>query len=200
MTADFVLAGTGSRSLRVAPHEVQVEAMHRCTEAVAARVLEHGSRLVVMSGAAEGWDELLARVAIRLGVRLHLMLPSRSYAAYYWGRASVLERDRTAEFAEIQAAAWKVTFVAEQILGTTALKVDGLHINFHRNLIMVETADSFVVWDPTSRGTAHCVEAIRRAGKWRDDMVLGPGPLSDQQTLPIGTVSGTHRPAEAMRH
>jgi predicted Rossmann-fold nucleotide-binding protein len=191
VTADFVLAGTGSRSLRTAPREVQVAAMDLCMERVAQRIVEHGSRLVVMSGGAEGLDELLARVAIRLGVRLHLVLPSKSYASHYWGRKSVLGRDRLAEFAEIVAAAWKTTCVAEQILHTTSLYVDGLHINFHRNLIMTEWADDFVVWDPSSRGTSHCVSTIRAAGKWRDDMVLGPDPLSDQTALPMGTVSAS---------
>lgn len=176
MTADFVLAGTGSRSLRTAPRELQVAAWDACLELVAQRVAEHGPRLVVMSGGAEGWDELLARVAIRLGVRLHLVLPSKSYANHYWGRASVLKRDRMPEFREIASAEWRTTYVAEQILGTTGLYVDGLHINFHRNLIMTEWADDFAVWDPTSRGTAHCVGAIKAAGKWRDNMVLGPAP------------------------
>ncbi|BAL87322.1 hypothetical protein AMIS_21020 [Actinoplanes missouriensis 431] len=196
--SDFVLAGTGSRSLRTAPRGLQVEAMHLCTERVAQRVLEHGSRLVVMSGMAEGFDELLARVALRQGVRLWCVIPSKSYLRHYWGRNSLLERDRLAEAGEIVGQAWKVTYVAEQILGTTALKVDGLHINFHRNLFMTDAADDFVVWDPTSAGTAHCVKAIRQAGKWRDDMVIGPESLSRADMLPIGIVSGTPAPPEAM--
>lgn len=172
--ADFVLAGTGSRSLRTADRSVQVAAMDLVTERVAALVLEHDERLVVMSGGAEGFDELLARVALRLGVRLWLALPNRGYIAHYWGRASLLERDRTEEFAQIAAAAWKTTHVMEQIHGTSALKVDGLHANFWRNEFMVERADDFVVWNPESTGTAHCVKAIKRVGKWRDDMVVGP--------------------------
>ena len=172
MAPDFVLAGTGSRSLRTADRDVQVAAMDLCMERVAQRVVEHGSRLIVMSGMAEGFDECLARAALRLRVRLWCAIPSRTYLGYYWGRKSLLERDRLAEAEEIVGQAWKVTYVAEQILNTTALTVDGLHINFHRNLFMTEQADDFVVWDPTSKGTAHCVEAIRQAGKWRDDMVL----------------------------
>lgn len=188
---DFVLAGAGSRSLRVAPRDVQVEAMRRCTAYVEARIAEHGERLVVMSGAAEGWDELLARVALRLGVRLWLALPNKGYARHYWGRASLLERDRTTEFAEITSAAWKVTYVMEQIHGTTALKVDGLHANFWRNTFMVDTGQDFAVWNPTSTGTAHCVKAIKAAGKWRDDMVLGPDPAAD---LFVSPGSGTASP------
>ncbi|GIF17248.1 macro domain-containing protein [Actinoplanes teichomyceticus] len=197
MTGDFVLAGTGSRSLRTAPRHVQVEAMDRCMDAVARRLSKHGSRLVVMSGAAEGWDELLARVAIRLGIRLWLALPNKGYAQYYWGKASVLERNRLPEFAEIAAAAWKATYVMEQIHGTTALKVDGLHANFWRNQFMVDNADDFVVWDPASRGTAHCVAAIRKAGKWRDDMVIGPGAAMQAVEHRTGDLLASQLPAIA---
>lgn len=39
---------------------------------------------------------------------------------------------------------------------------------------MEDVHGDFAVRYPTSMGTAHCVDAIRRAGKWRDDMVLSP--------------------------
>lgn len=159
-----VVAGTGSRSLRVADRAVQVEAMGRCTDALEERRAEHGDRLVVMSGGAEGFDELIARCAMRLGIRLWLALPNRGYLAYYWGRASLLQRDRAAEAVELVDQAWKVTHVMEQIHGTNALKVDGLHANFWRNLYLVEQADDFLVWDPSSKGTAHCLSEIRRHG------------------------------------
>lgn len=174
MSPDFVLAGTGSRSLRVADRATQIAAMDLVTERIAARVVEHDERLVVMSGGAEGFDELLARVAIRQGVRLWLALPNKGYAKHYWGRASLLGRDRTAEFEQILGSAWKVTYVMEQVHGTSALKLDGLHANFWRNQFMADNANDFVVWNPESTGTAHCVTAIKRAGKWRDDMVLAP--------------------------
>ncbi len=183
---DFVLAGTGSRSLRTAPREVQVDAMELACARIAERVLEHGDRLVVMSGGAEGWDECLARAAIRLQVRLWLALPNRGYVAHYWGRASALKRDRLAEFAEIEAAAWKITHVMEEVHRTTQLKKDGKHANFWRNDFMVigdpsggfdfDGADDFAVLGPVKpdSGTDHCVKAIKAAGKWRDDMILSP--------------------------
>ena len=43
---------------------------------------------------------------------------------------------------------------------------------------MEDVHGDFAVWNPTTKGTAHCVDAIRRAGKWRDDMVLSP-PLAE---------------------
>lgn len=194
MTADWVLAGTGSRSLRTAPLAMQREVFNLCEERIARALLEHGSRLIVMSGAAEGMDECLARAAMRRQARLWLALPTRGYVQHYWGRKSLLGRDRTAEFAEIAAYAEKTTHVMEQIHGTSALTVDGLHANFWRNDFMVNGggrgfggADDFVVLGPVKQnsGTAHCVEAIKQAGKWRDDMVLGPDSVATQ--LPLET-------------
>jgi len=174
VVADFIVAGTGSRSLRVADRPVQVAAMEVVTERVARLVLEHDERLVVMSGGAEGFDELLARVALKLGVRLWLALPSKTYLDYYWRRNSLLGYDRGDEARQILDAAEKVTYVAEGILGTKQLKVDGLHVNFHRNFWMVDTADDWLALGPVKpgSGTAQCVEAIRAAGRWRDEMLV----------------------------
>lgn len=171
---DHVVAGTGSRSLRVAERGIQVEAMRLCTGAVDTLREEHGDRLVVMSGAAEGWDELLARVALRLGVRLWLALPNRGYLGHYWGRASLLERDRTTEAQDLVAQAWRTTHVMEDVHGTTELKLNGKHANFWRNDFMVDTADRFLVWDPSSKGTAHCLAQIKRAALPYE--VLSPQP------------------------
>lgn len=175
------MAGTGSRSLRVADRAVQVGAMDRCTTALEEHRGEYGDRLVVMSGGAEGWDELLARCALRLNIRLWLALPNRGYLKHYWGRESLLKRDRLAEAQTIVDQAVRITYVMEDVHDTKSLKIGGLHANFWRNLFMVETANDFLVWNPTSKGTAHCVKAIKDAGKWRDDMVLSP----EVATLPI---------------
>jgi hypothetical protein len=121
-------------------------------------------------------------------------LPTRSYVQHYWGRKSLLGRDRTAEFAEIAAYAEKTTYVMEQIHGISALKLDGIHANAWRNLWMVDGgrsfpgADDFAVLGPVkpSSGTAHCVQAIKQAGKWRDEMVISVGAQPAQ--LPLETV------------
>jgi hypothetical protein len=124
-----------------------------------------GGRLVVMSGCAEGWDACVAWTAIRAGIRLWAAVPNRGYGAHYWGRKSLTGRDQLPEFERILAAAWRVTYVMEEIHGTSALYLDGLHSNFVRNTFMVDKAQEFVVWDPSSRGTAHCLAEIKRAGK-----------------------------------
>lgn len=173
---DYVLAGTGSRSLRTADRDTQIAAMRRCETAVNKAHAEHGDRLVVMSGGAEGFDELLARVAIHLHARPWLALPNRGYLTHYWGRASLLGRDRGTEAAELLAQAEQVTYVMEEVHGTTALTVDGLHAKFWRNRFMVDNATAFLVWDPTSRGTAHCLAAIRKARLPYE--VLSPQPAA----------------------
>jgi hypothetical protein len=162
--ADYVVAGTGPRRLQVADRATCARAVTAVTEAVDGLHRRHGGRLVVMSGMAEGFDSLLAWAALRAGVRLWCAVPNRGYGAYYWGRASLTGRDRLAEFTRCLNVAWRRTFVMEDIHGTTSLHLGGVHANFVRNDWMIERADEFLVWDPTSRGTAHCLAGVRKAG------------------------------------
>lgn len=184
--ADYIVAGTGPRRLQVADRETCARAVEAVTEAVDGLKQRHGGRLVVMSGMAEGFDHLLAWVALRAGVRLWCAVPNQGYGRHYWGRASLTRTNRTAEFTRYLNAAWRRTFVMEDIHGTSALHLNGLHANFVRNDWMVDGdpvhfagADEWLVWDPISRGTAHCLAGIQKAGKpYRI--------LSDQQqTLPV---------------
>jgi hypothetical protein len=133
-----------------------------------------------MSGMAEGYDACLAKAALELGVRLWAAIPHQGYLDHYWGRASLTGTDRRAEAQAIVDRAKQVTYVMSDVHGTRELKLNGKHANFWRNDFMVtgglgwSGADDFLVWNPTSKGTAHCVKAIKAAGKWRDDMVLSP--------------------------
>ncbi|WP_433730787.1 hypothetical protein ACQP2Y_21015 [Actinoplanes sp. CA-051413] len=176
---DYVVAGTGSRSLRMADRAAQIDAMERCTAILEQRQAEKGPFLVVMSGGTEGFDELIARCALKLGIFLWLALPNRTYVGHYWGRASVTGRDRRGDFAEIMNGAGRVTHVMEEVHGTTELKLNGKHANFWRNDWMVQQAQEFLVWDPTSKGTAHCLTQIKKAGL--PYKVLSPEPA----TLPL---------------
>ena len=93
--------------------------------------------------------------------------------------------DRLGEFADLLGRAWRVTYVMEDVHRTSALKSGGKHANSWRNDFIVTGgldfpgADDFLVLEPVKpgSGTAHCVEAIRKAGKWRDDMVLSAAPI-----------------------
>lgn len=184
----FVLAGTGPRSLRAADRAIQVDAMERCETRILQRQDEHGDRLVVMSGMAEGWDELIAMTALRLGVHLWCAIPNRGYGAYYWQRQSVTGMPRLPAFGAIVGRASRVTYVLEDVYGLRGVRLPtGEHSNFVRNRFMVTGhgeftgGDDFAVWGPESKGTAHCVREIKRAGKWRDDMVLSPGVAGGDQ-------------------
>lgn len=171
---EYVVAGTGSRSLRIAEREVQVRAAELVTARLETMQRLRGDDLVVMSGLAEGFDELLAVTALKLRIRLWAALPSRNYGAYYWQRKSVTGMPRLPAFLKLTTAAWKVTYVMEDVHGQRGLYLDGVHANFVRNDFMVDTAAEFLVWEPTSRGTEHCLKAIKRAGKPFEILSLEP--------------------------
>lgn len=155
---EFVLAGTGSRSLLTSSPEIRHRAVARTEMALSFRQHQHGARLIVMSGMAEGFDHLLAVTALRLGIDLWCVIPHRGYGDYYWRRNSLTGRDMFAEFCRIRDTAIRVTYAAE------SLYVNGRHSNFVRNDQMIEAADEFLVWNPSSKGTAHCLAGIQRAG------------------------------------
>lgn len=172
---DFILAGAGARRLIKAAPRRRALAVNLITAAVRARQAVHKENLVVMSGMAEGFDEMLAETALSLGVRLWAAVPNRSYGRFYWGlHHSVTGRNRTGEFESLRLRAWKCTYVMEEIHGTHLPHLHDRSANLWRNDFMAQTADDFLVWQPSSRGTGHCVRAIRVAEKWRDDMVLFP--------------------------
>lgn len=110
-----------------------------------------------MSGMAEGFDELLARSALDLGIPLWAAVPNRGYGRYYWGEHSLFGRDRLAEFDAILEQAKWVTYVCQ------TLYEGGLHSNLVRNRWMVEHTDEFMV-GPGGKGTADCLRRIGEAG------------------------------------
>ncbi len=161
--SDYVVAGTGSRSLQEAGPALKRHVWGLTLDRLR-RVREAVSDLTVMSGGAEGFDYCFARAALHLDLPLWLALPNRGYLAHYYGRASLTGRDRTADAQALVDQAARVTYVMEEIHGTRELKLDGKHANFWRNDFMVQNAAAFLVWDPTSKGTAHCLAQIKRAG------------------------------------
>lgn len=183
---DYVVAGTGSRSLRTADRSVQVAAQSCLNARIDQLHAEHSDHLVLMSGMAEGWDELIAVTALARGIRLWAAVPNRGYGRWYWGQKSATKTNRLARFDEILSQAWRVTYVMEDVFGTSSLHLDGRHANFVRNDWMVSGrgpwagADDFLVLGPVKprSGTADCVETIKKAGKWRDDMVLSAEPAA----------------------
>lgn len=156
----FVVAGTGSRSLQTASRETKLQAQAIVETEVKRLKEKYGDKLVIMSGMAEGFDKLLALTALKYEVKLWCAIPNHGYANYYWARNSLTGQDMMEEFKAIIAKAWTVTFVCGN-----QVYVNGRHSNFVRNDYMVEKADAFLVWDPSTSGTAQCFKSIKAAKK-----------------------------------
>ena len=156
----MILAGTGSRSLATADHDLQTDI------AIRVRYLLLDKRPDwVMSGMAEGFDEFLALAALNLDIPLWCAVPNEGYGQYYWGQKSLYGKDRNDEFQEILKRATKVTYVMSEIHQTQSLYLGGKHANFVRNDFMVRIASDFLVYDPTSSGTRQCLASIKNAKK-----------------------------------
>lgn len=167
---DHVVASTGPRSLQTADRPTCARAVAAIQDAIAELHNQHGDRLVLMSGMAEGWDSLIAWAALRSRIRLWCAVPHRTYGAYYWGRRSLTGLNRANEYTSILNRAWRRTFVMEDTHHTGSLHLGGVHANMIRNQWMVDVAHEFLAWNAAgSRGTADCVARIQAAGKpWRD--------------------------------
>ena len=161
----FVVAGTGSRNLQTASVEDK-KAAHGIVTAELNRLRDkYGDDLIIMSGMAEGFDKLLAIVAIELGIKLWCVIPNKGYGSYYWGQKSLTGKNQLKQFNELVNKAEHVTYVDKVTPGMQGLYRDGKHVNFIRNEFMVFSAHAFLIWDPSTRGTAHCFAEIRKAGK-----------------------------------
>ena len=151
----YTASGTGSRSAATLPHLRKLSLWNNLLG-----FLDDERPDYVMAGGAEGFDHALALAAHRLSIPYILALPHKNYANYYWTRNSVTGRDRTAEFNTMFNNAYRVEFVCDEVY------VGGRHSNLIRNQYLVDHADTFAVYDPTSRGTADCVRRIELADKY----------------------------------
>jgi len=156
---NFFIAGTGSRQL-VLDSNKHIEVRNQLVDLLVQAKLEHGDSLIVISGMAEGFDEALALAAIQANVPFIAAIPNKTYIDYYWGKASMLERDRTSEAQDILSKAKEIVYVCSNVYGP-----DGRHANFHRNEWMVDLADVVWVYNPITRGTAQCYAYATKANK-----------------------------------
>lgn len=159
MPKPYVIAATGSRKTR---------ATLGLVEKLDKFIVDNAGTydLTVISGMAEGWDELVARRCVALGVPFVAALPHQGYGAYYWSAEHSLSgQDRTGELNELLAAATSVHSICTGIYG----EIDGrrLHSNFVRNQWMVDHADELVAHrEPgLSRGTDDCLRRAQEADK-----------------------------------
>jgi hypothetical protein len=150
-----VLAATGSRSARPTPGLV---------EELDAFLAERSAAfdLTVISGMAEGWDELVARRCAALAIPFVAAVPHPGYGAYYWSAdRSVFGTDRVPEFNELLAKAYEIHYICGGIYDQ-----NGLHSNCARNQWMVDHCDELVAHrEGASRGTADCLRRAKKAGR-----------------------------------
>lgn len=150
------IMGTGSRSMLT---HAGVKSIYLNLEAEVLRLAAEYSDLTLISGMAEGWDEAIAKVAMRNNIPYIVMIPNRGYGDYYWGRNSLLQINRMKTFDQLCDQASEVIYVCK------SLYVDGVHANFIRNQAMVDACDSALVYEPNSRGTRDAVTRLKAAGK-----------------------------------
>lgn len=157
----FIISGTGSRSLQTA----SIEEKKRVARWVATNPLvglralktSHGDELVGMTGLAEGFDALLARLFIDEEIPYIAAIPSPTYGEYYWKYHSVTGYNRIEKFEEYLDHAEEVVYVCDHHNYGKA--------NFERNHYMVDRADALYVYRPQSPGTRHALKAIQAADK-----------------------------------
>lgn len=159
----FVVAGTGSRSLQTATPAAKKAVMEYLTQQFTSLKEKYGDNLRIMTGMAEGFDTAMARVALNLDIKYIAVIPNKGYGRYYWMNNSVTGTNRYREFTDYLSNADEVVYVMEDVHRSNDLYLNGVHSNFVRNDYMVECANAFYVYDPKSRGTAHCFDLIKKA-------------------------------------
>ena len=150
------IMGTGSRSM--VTHKDRATIYSGLEKKILQLADKHGD-IVLISGVAEGWDEAIAKVGMRNGIPYICCVPNKGYGDYYWRRNSLLGVNRINTFNELCEKAHEVVYVCD------SLYVNGVHSNFVRNEHMVNMCDGALVYEPTSRGTAHAVKLLKEAGK-----------------------------------
>lgn len=154
------IMGTGSRSMVKAP---DAKAVYDNLEAKVLMLSAKYPDLQLISGMAEGWDEAIAKVAMRNSIPYTVMIPNLGYGSYYWGKNSLLGVDRMATFNELITHATDIVYVCKYIYEN----VDGVrtHANFIRNQAMVDACDGALVYKPESAGTRDAIARLKAAGK-----------------------------------
>jgi len=155
----FYVMGAGSRSMLTEPN---VKEIYSNLEAEILRLADKYD-LHLISGMAEGWDEAIAKVALRNGIPYTVMIPNSGYGNYYWGKNSLSKLNRIKVFNELVEGANNVIYVCSSLYQ----EIDGkrVHANFVRNQAMVDACDAALVYKPESRGTRDAVERLRKANK-----------------------------------
>lgn len=147
----MIISGTGPRKLikdptswaRVAKNIDNVFAMYD-------EQIEY-----VISGGAEGFDELLAWQAYQNDIPYDLYIPNAGYPDYYWKKHSVTGLNRAEDFRDMALFARAVYYLYRGIY------VDGVHTNHLRNDHMINQADLMIVCESDTPGTQNALAKIR---------------------------------------
>ena len=175
----FRFGGGGSRKLKLADQD-EKNRVARPLRALVRELKEAlGDDLTIVSAAAEGFDELLAWIAILEDVRLVLTVPNKGYFDYYWVKKSLTKTDRTADVTKLKDNAARIFYVKEDVHGITDAGVyldvvnkkaswkpgkDLVHANYVRNDHNVELCDAMVFYGAADGGTKDCMEKAKAAG------------------------------------
>lgn len=147
--------GTGSRSMLTEPNRKDIYA----TLERYILTLAENQDITLITGMAEGWDEAIAKVGLRNDIPYMAYLPHPTYGDYYWGRKSLLNKNRMDTFGTLLKGASSIVVVSQE------LYVDGVHANFVRNQWMVNACDLALVYNPKSKGTRDAVAKLTQANK-----------------------------------
>lgn len=164
----FVIAGTGSRSFVSDDNPSIVKALY--TQIDGSRD-KHGDDLLIMSGAAQGWDAQIAFAALDLSVPYVLCIPNQGYGQYYWHDSLPAGVSMLPEWDTMCESALAIEYTMEDVHKQSGIYYrepwthNRTHSNFMRNQRMVDLANAFLVFGAGSRGTKDCVERIKKAGK-----------------------------------
>ncbi len=171
------IMGTGSRSAITSKSPTPKEIYRELEDyvcSIAAR-----ANIVLISGMAEGWDEMIAAVGYRNDLPYICVLPTKDYTNYYWAR-SLTGEDRRSVAKMYMDAALDVVFLEDTYGAPYYLRrgpgvnipgpnynIEGtwIHANMLRNQLMVDICDGALVFEAGSAGTKDAVARLKKAKK-----------------------------------
>ena len=153
-TTGKIYAGSGSRSLKKDP-EMFTQVFTRLIE-----IIRESKPSLLITGMAEGFDEVLALAAMATQTPLKAMIPYKGYGNHYWGKASSTGKSRLGEYRDILTYAQStggVEYICSDKKGP-----DGRWAMTHRNEAMANACDKAWVYNPVTSGTKqfhnYCVD------------------------------------------
>ena len=150
----FYVMGTGSRRMILQPNAKEI---YDALEAEILQLREEHEGLVLVTGMAEGWDEAFAKIGLRNKIPYEAYIPNEGFGDYYWGRKSLVGKNRMGTFNELVKGAQKVKYCCN------SLYVNGVHSNFIRNDWLIGASDlALVYYAPGTKNVGGTADAVRK--------------------------------------